>query len=98
MVKEAQINCWSAVVSLAEMDRSVSRNAKAVLEMASKVYGFGNEMSWRIDEQGTWTIRIFSCYDDQNEVVLKVMKNGHVFVELILDRNSCLERRSFSFG
>lgn len=85
------------MTSLGNLDLAISDQAKSVVEMASKHGGFGNELSLEVSETGTWIVKIFSCYDSECSIEIRITETGYVSVSRTIVDNGIKEERKISF-
>lgn len=96
-MKEARINMWSLLTTVADRDFACSEQAKELIGLTSGVQTFGSELDFTVDELGIWTIRVF-CHDGSNDQVeLRILPSGHVSVERKIDINDLQDIRKISF-
>ena len=79
------INLWELLTTAeTEFERSNDRpafeKAAQIVAQASKSHGFGNELSLAVDDNGTWTVKIFNCYNADDHVEMRVTRSGGVSV------------------
>jgi hypothetical protein len=98
-MKSEHINLWSAMTSLEGKDLSQSDAAEKVVKMADATCGFASELSLKVDEHGTWCVRLFRHDESSDSVELSVSKNGIVTVTKCESYPSGLtDRRSVSLS
>lgn len=78
--ERVSVNVWSLMTTLEGRDLPNSDQCAEFIALTSKAGGFGNECSVSVNQNGTWTFRVFSCDDSADEVSLRVTKSGHVSV------------------
>ena len=78
--KSVSVNVWQLITTLANRDLPDSEKCLEFEQLASKAHGFGNEAEVSVDQYGTWSFRFFSCYEDVDEVRLRVTKHGGISV------------------
>lgn len=92
----AEVDLWGLITSAANKDLPNSQQCKELKEMCAKAHGFVSELTLKVNEYGTWEVRLFQ-HDGDNAVTLAVSPNGRVNCER--QRSDCdlTEHRSVSF-
>lgn len=73
-----KINLWSVLKSLENSGSIYEEDAKEITMLADRIGGFGSELSWEVNQFGTWILRIFHHEESENSVELRISRNGSI--------------------
>jgi hypothetical protein len=94
----AVVNLWSLMVGVEGKSVSQSENATEVVKLASAKAGFGTELDLEVTEHGTWKIRVYNHYEDNDDSVeFSVDKYGRVTVSRDRSVDGIGDSRKVSF-